>query len=275
MKADATQIQQLVINLATNARDAMPAGGRLTIATMLAESAPSHTAITAGPYAVLAVEDTGVGIDTDTRRMAFHPFFTTKEVGRGTGLGLATVYGIVEQSGGRIVVDSRPGQGSRFRIFLPRIASGAPEARAAAVPLPVPPARAATILVVEDEAPVRAITTRHLTKAGYTVLEAQNGAEALAISRRPETQIDLVVSDVVMAKLGGIDSATEMTRERPGTPILLVSGYSREGIPSLDEPRHIIDFLQKPFTASDLLDKVAWLLARSSSLSIAAKSRES
>ena len=261
VQADPTQLQQTIINLATNARDAMSGGGTLTIETALVDGTPAGTTLPPRSYVTLIVRDTGVGMDAATRRMAFDPFFTTKEVGKGTGLGLATVHGIVEQSGGHVLVESEPGQGSCFRVFLPSVASTSSDA--ATTPAKTPAAvvaHRATILVAEDEPLVRAITARVLSRAGHTVVEAPDGERALEIVRRHESPIDLVVSDVVMARLGGLELARRLMIERPGIPLLLVSGYNREEMPSPDDPLCRIAFLRKPFTPTELLEKVSALL---------------
>ena len=261
VEADPTQLQQTIINLATNARDAMPDGGTLTIATEFIDGVPNGTTFSARRYVTLSVRDTGVGMDAATKRLAFDPFFTTKDVGRGTGLGLASVYGIVEQSGGHVHVDSEPGRGSCFRIFLPCVAvetSEATDVPAAAIAPPVGAAHPATIILVEDETLVREITARVLGRAGYTVLEAQDGEEALQMVRRHAGHIDLVITDVVMARLGGLELARRVAGEQPGLPILLMSGYNSEEIPA-DDPT--ISFLQKPFTPNALLQTVSALLA--------------
>jgi len=261
VEADPTQLQQTIINLATNARDAMPDGGTLTIATEFIDGVPNGTTFSARRYVTLSVRDTGVGMDAATKRLAFDPFFTTKDVGRGTGLGLASVYGIVEQSGGHVHVDSEPGRGSCFRIFLPCVAVETTEATdvpAAAIAPPVGAAHPATIILVEDETLVREITARVLGRAGYTVLEAQDGEEALQMVRRHAGHIDLVITDVVMARLGGLELARRVAGEQPGLPILLMSGYNSEEMPA-DDPT--ISFLQKPFTPNALLQTVSALLA--------------
>ena len=261
VESDPTQLQQTIINLATNARDAMPDGGTLTIATELIDGVPTGTAFSARRYVTLSVRDTGVGMDAATKRLAFDPFFTTKDVGRGTGLGLASVYGIVEQSGGHVHVDSEPGRGSCFRVFLPWIAVETTEATdvpSAAIAPPVGAVHPATIILVEDETLVREITARVLGRAGYTVLEAQDGEEALLMVRRHAGHIDLVITDVVMARLGGLELARRVAGERPGLPILLMSGYNTEEMPA-DDPT--IGFLQKPFTPNALLQTVSALLA--------------
>ena len=261
VQADPTQLQQTIINLATNARDAMTGGGTLTIETGLVDGTPAGTTLPPRPYVTLVVRDTGVGMDAATRRMAFDPFFTTKEVGKGTGLGLATVHGIVEQSGGHVLLESEPGQGSCFRVFLPSVvATTSDAATRPAKPSGAVVAHRATILVAEDEPLVRAITARVLSRAGHTVIEAQDGEQALEIVRRHDSPIDLVISDVVMARLGGLELARRLAIERPGIPLLLVSGYNREEMPSPDDSLCRIGFLRKPFTPSELLETVSTLL---------------
>jgi signal transduction histidine kinase/CheY-like chemotaxis protein len=269
VEADPTQLQQMIINLATNARDAMPDGGTLTIATELAEQAPLVTTLRSGRYVALTVRDTGIGMDPETKRMAFHPFFTTKDVGKGTGLGLATVYGIVEQTGGQVHIESEPGRGSCFHVFLPWV--GAAKTEPAAPPAktaPAAPTEPAIILVAEDEPLVRAVTARVLRRVGYTVIEAADGEQALQMARDHKPPIDMVISDVVMARLGGLELARRLTKERPGLPILLVSGYNREEMLSADDAARAIGFLQKPFTPGELLEKVSTLLTLSGRVAI-------
>ena len=262
VQADPTQLQQTIINLATNARDAMTGGGTLTIETERADRVPAGTTLPEGRYVALAVRDTGAGMDEATRRLVFHPFFTTKQVGKGTGLGLATVHGIVEQSGGQVLVESEPGHGSCFRVFLPLVGVEKIEVVTSAVRTPPAGSPAsATVLIAEDEALVRQVIARVLGRAGYTVIEAQDGEQALQMVRRPTAAIDLVISDVVMAKLGGLDLAKRLTSERPGLPVLLVSGYNREEM--TDDPSRTISFLRKPFTPGELLEKVSTLLTLS------------
>lgn len=262
VEADPTQLQQTIINLATNARDAMPDGGTLTITTEFVDGVPAGTTFPADRYVVLSVRDTGIGMDAATKRLAFDPFFTTKDVGKGTGLGLASVYGIVEQSGGHVHVDSEPGRGSCFRVFLPWVA--VEPAESADVPAivttqPVDSGHPATIILVEDETLVREITARVLGRAGYNVLEARDGEEAIQLVRRHNGHIDLVITDVVMARMGGLELARRVAKEQPGLPILLMSGYSAEEMPENDLT---IGFLQKPFTPRELLQKVATLLTQ-------------
>jgi signal transduction histidine kinase/FixJ family two-component response regulator len=263
VQADPTQLQQVVINLATNARDAMPAGGKLTIETDLIEGSRDDEAIdAAGQSVLLSVRDTGSGMDAETRRKAFHPFFTTKEVGRGTGLGLATVYGIVEQSGGHVYVESEPDRGSCFRIVLPLSSEKEHETPPAShAPQPHLICHGATALLAEDEPAVRSVTARILRSAGLTVLEAGDGEEALELSRRHDGRIDLLVSDIVMAKRGGLSLARELALERPDIRVLLVSGYSSAGMPPREDPDGTLTLLPKPFSPSALLERVARLLA--------------
>jgi signal transduction histidine kinase/ActR/RegA family two-component response regulator len=264
--ADPTQLHQIIINLATNARDAMPGGGKLTIETAVVEGGTAGVPVTPGTYAMLSVQDTGTGMDAETRRMAFHPFFTTKEVGRGTGLGLATVYGIVEQCGGRVFVESAPGKGSCFRVFLPYLpylenAALEPEGPTPAARRLSPARRSATVLLAEDEPLVRSVTARVLTGAGFVVIEAENGEHALELARRHAGAIDLLVSDTVMPKLGGVELARRLSEERPGTPVLLVSGYNREGMSPAEASSGNIALLQKPFAPQDLVETALRLLA--------------
>jgi signal transduction histidine kinase len=257
--ADAAQLEQVIVNLATNARDAMPSGGTLTLETHAEELAVGGPRA-AGAWVVLSVRDTGVGMDAETRRLAFHPFFTTKEVGRGTGLGLATVSGIVEQSGGHVLVESEPGRGSCFRVFLPRaeapIATVVPDATGE---LARPP-RAATVLLVEDEPMVRDVISRALAGAGMSVLEAETGEEALARARRHPGTIELLVTDVVMARMGGLELARRLAGARPGVRVLFISGYGR--VPDVASGGAGVDYLQKPFTSTALVERVARLLTR-------------
>jgi signal transduction histidine kinase/FixJ family two-component response regulator len=262
--ADRGQLEQVIVNLATNARDAMPGGGRLSLTTALvdvtAEGSPFAPGLPPGTYAMLSARDTGVGMDAETTRLAFHPFFTTKEVGRGTGLGLATVNGIVEQSGGRVFVESSPGQGSAFRVFLPR--TDAPATAEAPAAPEMTASRRATALLAEDEPLVRGVISRALLGAGFTVLEASNGEEALALSASYAGTIDLLVTDVVMARLGGPALAKELTAKRPEIAVLFISGYSATA--ELPAPGTVenVDYLPKPFTASALLAHVWRLLGK-------------
>jgi PAS domain S-box-containing protein len=260
--ADPGQIEQVVLNLAVNAQDAMPDGGTLTFETAdvdLDEThAASHTGGRPGPHVMLAVSDTGVGMDEATRARVFEPFFTTKAPGKGTGLGLSTVYGIVKQSGGSIWVYSEPGRGTRFKIYLPRVAMDPARER---------PVRATTairgtetILLVEDEESLRDLARRLLESAGYTVLPARNGEEALLLLERREQPVHLVFTDVVMPGMSGRDLAGRLREIRPGIKILFTSGYTddyivRRGV--LDDATH---FLGELYTFGDLTRKVREVL---------------
>jgi CheY-like chemotaxis protein len=208
---------------------------------------------------VLSVTDTGVGMDAETRSNAFEPFFTTKEIGQGTGLGLATVYGVVEQSGGRVSINSRPGEGTRFDIYLPRTSEAlSDEPAGVAVE---PSYMRATVLVAEDEPEVRVAIERMLRLTGHEVLAAGDGEQAVAMARAHHGPIDLLVTDVVMPHLGGGPLARRLMEERPEMRVLFVSGYSWEGNLPPSDPARGIDFLQKPFDREQLMAKVGALLA--------------
>ncbi len=265
VRADPSQLEQVILNLAVNARDAMPQGGKLTIETAHADLdedyARDHVTARTGRHVLLAVSDTGTGMDEATRAHLFEPFYTTKEIGRGTGLGLATVYGVVKQSGGHIWVYSEPGHGSTFKIYLPTVAES-PEPVVAAEPLGVRAATGGTetILLVEDEQIVRNLARRVLIQQGYTVLDAPAGAEALALSDAHSGEIHLLLTDVVMPGIGGRELARRFAARRPDTRLLYLSGYSDDAI-----LRHgLLDpgtfFLQKPFTPQALTNKVREVL---------------
>jgi CheY-like chemotaxis protein len=265
--ADAGQMEQVLMNLAVNARDAMPRGGTLTIGvrdvTLTAPDGRFDPRAPAGDYVELSVQDEGHGIPADVLPHLFEPFFTTKEKGKGTGLGLSTVYGIVRQSGGAIRVASSAGEGTRFEILLPRTASSrsadgaANDARAESA--------GETVLVVEDEPAVRTLTQRLLGEAGYRVLVAATGEEALAAALQ-ESQIDLLLTDVVMPGMSGRDLAREFCRIRPRARVLYMSGYTDDVIAAhgLLEPG--LSLLQKPFTAATLLEGVRATLEQAASL---------
>jgi len=265
VKADPSQLQQVIINLATNARDAMPEGGRLIIDVGRFEKVGSMgpPTLPAGSYARLCVRDTGVGMDEATRRLAFDPFFTTKEAGRGTGLGLATVYGIVEQSGGFIFLESQPGQGSTFTVYLP--VSSDPLAGSGGIEAPSTAAPAvrghATVLLAEDNPMVRSVVSRMLREAGYRVLEGADGESALEVATKEAGTIDLLVTDLAMGRMGGIELAKRLGELRPKVRVLFISGFSWDSsLPALNPDRGV-DFLQKPFTPDALIATTARLLA--------------
>jgi two-component system cell cycle sensor histidine kinase/response regulator CckA len=261
VRADPGQLEQVIVNLAVNARDAMPDGGELAIETRAAtldrELAAESGRLAPGCYAVLTVSDTGVGIPTDARPHLFEPFFTTKEVGKGTGLGLATAFGIVKQSGGEILLESAPGRGTSFQIYLP--VAEEPEQE----PQPVQPRPngecAATILLVEDEEVVRALVRQVLEREGYEVLEAADGPAALRLARSHEGQIDLLLTDVLMPQMGGHALAQAMSELRPGLRVLFTSGYTDEAIVA-SGVAGATGFIGKPFSPEDLVLKVRELL---------------
>jgi PAS domain S-box-containing protein len=252
--ADPGQLEQVIVNLAVNARDAMPRGGTLTLVTRALELRPGHEApreLPPGSYAALVVSDTGHGMDEETRAHVFEPFFTTKEKGKGTGLGLATVYGIVKQTGGDITVESVPGRSTTFTVYLPVDTSGS---RPADAPEDGEATRGGseTILLAEDEAVVRDLIMQMLEQRGYTVLPAGDGIEALDVAAEHPGAIDLLVTDVVMPRLSGRKLAEHVTRDHPGVRVLYISGYTddavlRHGVLEANTP-----FLQKPFSAQAL-----------------------
>jgi PAS domain S-box-containing protein len=266
VKADAGQIEQVLLNLVVNARDAMPTGGKLVIETsglLLDETAARRfSGLKPGPYVVLSVSDTGMGMDQETQSHIFEPFFTTKDKGKGTGLGLATVYGIVQQSGGHITVYSQPGKGATFRIFLPQV--DAPEDRGSGVrPRPALPKGTETILLAEDESEVRALARDALQRAGYAVLEAGDGEEACRLAESYHGKIDLLLTDVVMPVLGGPELALRLCAARPSLKVLFMSGYSEftsgtNGQESVLGPNS--EYLQKPFSLEMLGRRVREVL---------------
>jgi PAS domain S-box-containing protein len=262
IKADPAQLEQVVMNLAVNARDAMPTGGKLTIETrnvMVEESEELEAA--PGPHVVLSVTDTGHGMDEETQAHLFEPFFTTKPVGEGTGLGLATVYGIVKQSGGHIKVASAPGQGTTFNVYLPRLEEPTAGERAGPA-LSQMPRGTETVLLVEDEASVRSLTHYLLSQCGYKVLAASNGVEALEAAAKFAGRIDLLVTDVVMPRMGGPQLAEALRLTVPELRALYLSGYTQDSMLCQGPHESRTGFLGKPFTASDLAAKVRELLDR-------------
>jgi CheY-like chemotaxis protein len=261
VKADPGQIEQVLLNLIVNARDAMPKGGKLAIETRNVELSQEYAlrhATLSGPHVMLTVSDNGCGMSAEIQARVFEPFFTTKGAGKGTGLGLATVYGIVKQSGGNIRVYSEVEIGSTFKIWLPRV-DEVIESEEEAI-LKSIPRGTETVLLVEDEDQVRAIVKELLEGQGYHVLAASNGEEALAISQDLKLDIKLIMTDVVMPQMSGRDLAEGVTALRPGLPVLFMSGYTDDAIVRhglLDEK---LEFLQKPFDSAALARKVREVL---------------
>jgi len=261
-RIDTGQFEQSVINLAVNARDAMPQGGRLVIETRNVEIdeayASAHEEVAPGSYVMVAVSDTGHGMDEDTRGRIFEPFFTTKAVGEGTGLGLAMVYGFVKQSGGHVEASSEPDRGTTFKIFLPRVFDAEVTAAPADESMPIPKGHE-TVLLVEDEEVVRNLSRRVLQSAGYTVLVARHGSEAILLASQHEGPIHLLATDLVMPRMSGLEVASQLSPARPDMRILLMSGYPNEAV-----LRHGVPpgarLLQKPFNAIALARAVRQVL---------------
>jgi PAS domain S-box-containing protein len=260
--ADPGQVEQVLVNLAVNARDAMPGGGRLTITTanhqLSVGAAGRSNGVRPGDYVSLSVRDTGAGMDLSTQARIFEPFFTTKDSGKGTGLGLSTVYGIVEQSGGHIAVESAPGQGATFTIYLPRhegpyAAAGQPDRRSL-------PGGQETLLLVEDESAVRSSARRLLERHGYTVLEARHGADALRIVEEGVTPIDLVLTDLVMPEMGGVEMVERLRARQPALKVLFMSGYTEKAITTEGVMPPRTGFVEKPFSVEQLMRRLREIL---------------
>jgi PAS domain S-box-containing protein len=262
--ADAGQLEQVILNLAVNSRDAMPEGGTLILETQnvdFEEPYPGpHTTLKSGRYAMLAVTDTGVGMDAATLSRLFEPFFTTKEQGRGTGLGLSTVYSIVKQSGGEIVVYSEPGHGTCVKIYFPSI-SEFPSEDQAEKAAENTRTGSETILLVEDEEAVRKLVSQTLDKQGYHLLVAAGGADAIRMAQDYGGPIDLLITDVVMPQMSGGQTAQRLKAQRPGLKVLYVSGYTETTV-AASHPAARDAFLQKPFTPMALGRRVRELLDR-------------
>ena len=263
IKPDPGQIEQILVNLVVNARDAMPQGGNLTIETATVELheeyTSKHVGVLPGNYAMLAISDTGVGMSEETQARIFDPFFTTKEKGKGTGLGLSTVYGIVKQSGGNIWVYSEPGHGTTFKIYLPQLESPATQTEIETKE-EAAPRGSETILLVEDEAVVRGLARQILEQAGYKVLEASGGEEAVHLTTEHSGAIDLVLTDVVMPKASGKEIAELIKSIRPDARVLFMSGYTDEAIVHHGVLDSGVEFIQKPFTPASLARKVREVL---------------
>jgi two-component system cell cycle sensor histidine kinase/response regulator CckA len=277
VKVDVSQFEQVIVNLAVNARDAMPDGGKLTVRTAnLSAEESAHLAykgMPAADYVRIDISDTGTGIAPEIVDKIFEPFFSTKEVGKGTGLGLSTVYGIVKQTGGFIYVDSEPGKGTTFHIFLPRhhaeqeVQPDSAAAAAKETPADAKP-RAdltgqGTILLVEDEEGLRSLNARGLRSRGYSVIEASNGLEALEALEEKNGAVDLVVSDVVMPEMDGPTLLKMMRGKNPDLKIIFVSGYAEDAFEKSLPENQQFAFLPKPFTLSQLVAAVKETMAPS------------
>jgi CheY-like chemotaxis protein len=272
VRADPVQIEQILVNLVVNARDAMPDGGTLTITTSPATLDEAyirngHRDAAIGDYAVLSVSDSGSGMDAATRARAFEPFFTTKAAGHGTGLGLSTVYGIVKQSGGSIWLYSEPGRGTTVKIFLRRHDEPDEALEKSATPAEIE-SRPAVILLVEDDDLVRVAAQRALSRRGHRVLEAVDGEAALSVMAREQGPIDLVITDLVMPRLGGRELGDRLRAAGHDAAILYMSGYTGDAVTQramLDEGA---DFLEKPFTPDRLVQKVDQILRNGRHVSV-------
>jgi two-component system cell cycle sensor histidine kinase/response regulator CckA len=261
ISADAQQIGQVLMNLVVNARDAMPGGGTLSIATANVELGSEHVDVIPGPHVALMVTDTGLGMTDEVRNRMFEPFFTTKDQGRGTGLGLAMVQAIVRQSGGHINVESQPNQGATFKVYFPV------QADLATAPVPEATAQssvtvkgAGIVLLAEDDPSVRRLVVTELTRRGFTVLEAEDGSAALELLKLEKHRVDVLVTDVVMPKMNGADLAKAADRVLPGIKILFISGHPERAGAGLD-PTGVTNLLMKPFTADTLAARIKDLIA--------------
>ncbi len=265
VRADPGQLEQVILNLAVNARDAMPRGGTLTLETAEMELDEAyrreHAGVTPGRYVMLAMTDTGTGMDAEVRAHLFEPFFTTKEQGKGTGLGLATVYGIVQQSGGHIWAYSEPGRGTTFKIYLPRTDEAIETAEPVAAPRPAA-GGVETVLLAEDDPAVREVTAAMLAQRGYRVLRAPDGQAALEMARAHPGPIPLLVTDIVMPGMTGPELADALRRERAGLRTLFISGYTDDAVVRQGVLEAGMPYLQKPFTLDDLIRRVRGLLDR-------------
>ena len=272
VRADPNQIEQVILNLGVNARDAMPKGGQLSIRTdtvqfdglAARQLAPD---LKAGAYVLLEVTDTGCGMDDEVKSRIFEPFYTTKGPGKGTGLGLATVYGVVKQSGGTTLVESAPGEGTTFRVYLPMEEAAVDEARPkTVVPIQPPPRRMETVMIVEDEEIVRELVCQVLSEHGYDVLCASNGLEALRMSEERRGRISLLVTDVVLPQMGGLELSRRLVALRPELKVLYVSGYSEDDMSEQGVLSADMEFLEKPFTPQAITKKVREILTGARSL---------
>jgi CheY-like chemotaxis protein len=252
---DPGQFEQVIMNVVVNARDAMPHGGRLTVETGNITLTTSQVDLQPGPYVMLAISDTGTGMDAETQSHIFEPFFTTKEAGKGTGLGLATAYGIVKQSGGSITLYSEPGHGTTFKIYLPRVDQPL-EIVEPAVQATGSLQGSETVLVVEDDAEVRKLISEVLRIRGYRVLESTNGPEAIRLVQSDGTQVQLVVADVILPEMSGPEVVRHLLALKPGVPALFISGYTDEAVLRHGMLESDAAFLSKPFLPEALARKV-------------------
>jgi CheY-like chemotaxis protein len=265
VKVDRSQLEQAILNLALNARDAMPDGGTLTIQAQNVDFSETqiwrHSSLPAGSYVMLAIGDTGIGVDPEAQSRIFEPFFTTKAPGKGTGLGLAMVYGVVKQSNGAIAVSSELGRGTIFKIFLPKC----DEEAAARQRVPAEPEKSTggeTILLVEDQAAIREVISAYLKRLGYNVLTAPDGEAALHIVTTQQKNIDLVITDLLMPNMGGWELATRMARPHPETKVLFMSGYPDQEVRSEQGLTEEVEIMQKPFSLTSLAAKARSILDR-------------
>jgi CheY-like chemotaxis protein len=262
IRADPSNVEQVIMNLAVNARDAMPTGGKLTIETgnvdLDADYAREHLGSVPGPHVMLAISDTGAGMDRATQARIFEPFFTTKEPGKGTGLGLSTVFGIVQQCGGNVWVYSEPGRGTTFKVYIPRVDDAADAPLAS--PPPVTLRGSETILLVEDQEQVRVVAEGILKRNGYRVLVASGAGEALLLGEKHSDIIELLLTDVVMPQMSGAELAKRIATTRPETKVLCMSGYTDDSVVRHGVLESGMAFLQKPFTPESLIRKVREVL---------------
>jgi CheY-like chemotaxis protein/nitrogen-specific signal transduction histidine kinase len=268
VQADVTQLEQVLLNLAVTARDAMPNGGQMVIETancVLRETQATQQGLQPGSYVVLSVSDTGCGMDENTRSRVFEPFFTTKEVGKGTGLGLAMVHGVVQQSGGAVSVYSEPGIGTTFRIYLPRLDAPAMEPSEPEDSSPVQVKNNTVVLLVEDEDKVRGLAAEALSEAGYEVIEARDGKQALAIAAECDVAPAMVITDVVMPGMNGPELVKQLKERWPALPVMYTSGYTDHALLTTSKLTHDTPFLQKPYSRASLLTHAAELLERTTS----------
>jgi CheY-like chemotaxis protein len=266
VKADPAQMEQVIMNLVFNARDAMPSGGTLTIETANVELDDSwssrHAGVKAGPHVMLSVSDTGHGMNEETQSHIFEPFFTTKDRTKGTGLGLASVYGTVRQSGGCVTVASQPDEGTTFKIYIPAVEEAVQETEVPVVATPEPEQGAETILVVEDDDAVRRMTREFLKIKGYTVIEANNAGSAIQLMERHKDGIDLVLTDVLMPGMKGRELVERLAEIRADLKVLYMSAYTEDAAINIGVLSPGTEFIEKPFSPDDLASKVRDVLKR-------------